>query len=174
VDADVYVNVQGDEPLIDPKSIDAAVRALLADESAGWSTLVAPLRTRAEYEDPSVVKVAVAEDVAAASGAVSVALYFSRAPIPYKRGLAAGEAPPPSARRHVGLYAFRKSALERFASWPPSPLETCESLEQLRALERGVRIVVAETSGLSLAVDNPEDVPAVEARLRATSAPEER
>ena len=166
VEADAYVNIQGDEPLIEPGAIDTVLRALLADPNAAWSTLAAPIRTVEEYLDPSVVKVAIAPDGAA--------LYFSRAPIPCQRGRAADAAPPRHARRHVGLYAFRRQALADFSTWPPSPLELCESLEQLRALEHGARIVVAETTNISIAVDNPEDMHAVEERLRALLAAEER
>lgn len=165
IEAASYVNIQGDEPLIDPDAIDIAVRALLADDSADWSTLAAPLLAAGELADPSVVKVVTDER--------GRALYFSRAPIPWDRSRGGeGGAPPRLGRRHVGLYALRRKALADFTAWGPSPLELCESLEQLRALEHGARIVVAEIPGITLAVDHPRDVPAVEARLRALLAGE--
>ncbi len=158
--ADIVVNVQGDEPLLDPAGIDACVRALREDPAADMATLAVPLASTADYESPHVVKVV--------SDARGRALYFSRAPIPWRFGRAAGEPPPPGARRHVGLYAYRRPFLLDMASWPAASLESCERLEQLRALERGAVIVLAEGREAGPAVDRPEDVPvAVEALLRA-------
>ena len=159
LEAEVYVNVQGDEPLVDPGAIDACVRALRNDTGASMSTTCAPLLTVEEYESPNVVKVVTDHR--------GRALYFSRAPIPWVRGRAAGDPPPAAARRHVGLYGFRRDLLMSFASWPASDLETCEGLEQLRALAHGAVIAVAEGPPSGPAVDIPEDVPDVETRLRA-------
>jgi 3-deoxy-D-manno-octulosonate cytidylyltransferase len=154
--ADVYVNIQGDEPLIEPEAIDACVRALRRDAGASMATLCAPLR-EGDYENENVVKVVTRTD--------GRALYFSRAPIPWLRGRRAGDAAPGPARRHVGLYAYRRDALLRLASMPPSPLERCESLEQLRALDAGMAIAVAEGPDSGPAVDVPSDVPAAEEAL---------
>lgn len=160
--ATILVNIQGDEPLIDPAAIDACVGALEEDPGAGMSTLCAPLRSAEDYENPNVVKVVV-------DGAGRAA-YFSRAPIPWQRGRQAGAPPPAMARRHVGLYAYRRDALLRLAASEPSPLELCESLEQLRALECGIVIKVAEGPESGPAVDVPGDVPAAEAALRDLAA----
>jgi 3-deoxy-manno-octulosonate cytidylyltransferase (CMP-KDO synthetase) len=158
-DADVVVNIQGDEPLLRPQAIDACVQALAAAPDVQIATVAAPLLDEGSWLDPSVVKVVM--------DAKGRALYFSRAPIPWQR-----DAPgvPRLARRHVGLYAFRRTFLSVFAAWPKAPLEECEGLEQLRALHHGVAIVVATADHEALAVDVPGDVPAVEARLRALSA----
>ena len=154
-DIDIIVNVQGDEPLIDPSAIDAAIAPLLADPSVVMSTLAAPIRNQAEAESPQVVKVVVDRQ--------GFALYFSRAQIPFYR-----DERPFADRRylgHVGLYVYRRSCLLTLASLPPTELELSESLEQLRALEHGVRIRVVETAYRSLAIDVPDDVGAVEAVL---------
>ena len=166
---DVVVNVQGDEPLVEPGAIDEVVRALLDDPHADLATLATPLTEPAAFGDPSVVKV-----VRDGQGR---ALYFSRAPIPWPRasgaarwtGAEAPHPPPPhpdGALRHLGLYAYRTGFLRRFCAWGPSPLERLEALEQLRALEHGARIRVALTHHAPLAIDTPADVPAVVARLR--------
>lgn len=169
IDAEVVVNVQGDEPMLDPAGIDAAAGALLDDPSLPMATLSLPLRTVEEMLAPSVVKV-----VADAEGH---ALYFSRSPIPHLRlgaGAdlrAAAEAAVARglARKHVGLYAYRREALLRFASLPPSPLEEAEGLEQLRALHHGMRIKVVPMDGEGgVAVDTPGDLE----RVRALLAPE--
>jgi 3-deoxy-manno-octulosonate cytidylyltransferase (CMP-KDO synthetase) len=166
LDAGIVVNVQGDEPMLDPAGVDAAVDALCADASADLSTLSAPLVSSAEMLAPSVVKVV--------TDARGLALYFSRAPIPHvRRGAAADWAAAAEAavarglaRKHVGLYAYRRAALLRFASLPPSPLEEAEGLEQLRALHHGMRIrVVPVAGGAGLAVDTPEDLERVRALL---------
>jgi 3-deoxy-manno-octulosonate cytidylyltransferase (CMP-KDO synthetase) len=169
IDAEVVVNVQGDEPMLDPAGIDAAAGALLDDPSLPMATLSLPLRTVEEMLAPSVVKV-----VADAEGH---ALYFSRSPIPHLRlgtGAdlrAAAEAAVARglARKHVGLYAYRREALLRFASLPRSPLEEAEGLEQLRALHYGIRIKVVPVDGEGgVAVDTPGDLE----RVRALLAPE--
>ncbi len=147
LEAEIVVNVQGDEPMLDPAGIDAAAQALLADEALEMATLSLPLVSVDEMLAPSVVKVV--------TDARGDALYFSRAPIPYVRQGAAGRPPRAAeravarglARKHVGLYVYRREALLRFASLPPSPLEEAEGLEQLRALEHGMRIRVVPVAG---------------------------
>lgn len=158
VEADIYVNVQGDEPLIDPGQIDAAVRALQADGDAAIATLSVPLSDLEDMMSDAVVKVV--------TDARKHALYFSRSPIPHVRtaertleaaaraALARG-----AARKHVGLYVYRREALAAFARLPPSPLEPLEQLEQLRALHHGMTIVVEPVEGpAGVAVDTPEDL----------------
>jgi 3-deoxy-manno-octulosonate cytidylyltransferase (CMP-KDO synthetase) len=166
MEAEIVVNVQGDEPLLDPAGIDAAVRALLDDPSLPLSTLSLPLKDVEEMLAPSVVKVV--------TDARGDALYFSRSPIPFVRGAseeglraAAEDAVFRGlARKHVGLYAYRREALLRFASLPPSPLEEAEGLEQLRALHHGLRIRVVEMTGEGgVAVDTPQDLERVRALL---------
>jgi 3-deoxy-manno-octulosonate cytidylyltransferase (CMP-KDO synthetase) len=137
-DDTLVVNVQGDEPFLPPALIEQAAELLTRDPAAGIATLAAPIGTLEEFLDPNVVKVVVARDGAA--------LYFSRAPIPWSRGGApaglASQREFAGAMRHVGLYAYRVGVLRRITRLPPSGLEQCEKLEQLRALEDGVRIVV--------------------------------
>jgi 3-deoxy-manno-octulosonate cytidylyltransferase (CMP-KDO synthetase) len=153
VDAEIVVNVQGDEPMLDPSAIDAAVEALLADPGLAMATLSVPIEDADELESPDVVKVVV--------DAAGDALYFSRSPIPYAR-----RTPRERPRKHVGLYVYRRDALDRFASLPPSPLEEAEGLEQLRALHHGMRIrVVAREGESGVAVDTPEDLERVRALL---------
>jgi 3-deoxy-manno-octulosonate cytidylyltransferase (CMP-KDO synthetase) len=147
LDADVIVNIQGDEPFLDPATIAAVVRPLLDDPDLPMSTACVRARDEAEAADPNVVKV-----VVAGSGD---ALYFSRLPVPYYRDPQAG---PPVYRLHLGLYAYRRDFLMRFASWAPTPLERVEALEQLRALEHGARIRVVEVTERALGVDTPEDL----------------
>jgi 3-deoxy-manno-octulosonate cytidylyltransferase (CMP-KDO synthetase) len=167
-DAEIVVNVQGDEPLLDPDDVDLAVAALLEDEGLPLSTLSVPLRSVEDMLSPSVVKV-----VCDARGD---ALYFSRSPIPFVRGegsdprTAAAEAVARGlARKHVGLYVYRREALLRFAALPPAPLELAEGLEQLRALHHGMRLRVVPREGESgPAVDTPEDL----ARVRELLAGE--
>ncbi len=154
-EADVYVNVQGDEPLIDPRTIVACALPLLADPACEMATAAVPLPFE-EIATPSTVKV-----VASLSGD---ALYFSRAPIPYPR-----DPDPALYRKHLGIYAYRRSLLRRYATWPQTPLERSEGLEQLRFLEHGVRIRVAEGYDSGLAVDLPEHVAPVELALRERS-----
>ncbi|HQZ18573.1 MAG TPA: 3-deoxy-manno-octulosonate cytidylyltransferase [Vicinamibacteria bacterium] len=169
--ADIYVNVQGDEPMIDPGLIDAAVNALTADPDAAISTLSLPLRRLDEMMSDAVVKVVTDKR--------NHALYFSRSPIPHVRttertleaaaraAIAAGVA-----RKHVGLYVFRREALATFASLPPSPLEALEQLEQLRALHHGLTIRVEPVEGEgTVAVDTPEDLERVRALISHDSIP---
>ena len=163
LEADIVVNVQGDEPLLDPSGIDAVVAELENRPEADMATLAVPLEDREAFHDPNVVKLV--------TDLEGRALWFSRAPVPWPRG--GGERPAPvGARLHVGLYAYRREFLMRFCSWEPSALERTESLEQLRALEHGADIRVVTGGRRSPAVDRPEDVAAVEALLeeRATAA----
>jgi 3-deoxy-manno-octulosonate cytidylyltransferase (CMP-KDO synthetase) len=160
VSADIIVNIQGDEPLIRPEAIDAVVRGLMQDGEADMATLATPLRDPAAFENRDVVKLV--QDLK------HRALYFSRAQIPWDRnqpGDCSG------ALRHVGIYAYRREFLERFAAWEPTELEQRESLEQLRALEHGATIHVAVTEHECLGVDRPEDIAAVVAILTWSGAP---
>jgi 3-deoxy-manno-octulosonate cytidylyltransferase (CMP-KDO synthetase) len=147
--AAIVVNVQGDLPTLAPDDISAAA-ALLTDQAVDIGTVAAEITRAEERDDPSVVKV-----VGSPAGSARLrALYFSRATAPY------GEGP---LYHHIGLYAFRRRALERFVALPPSVLEKREKLEQLRALEAGMRIDVAIVGSAPLGVDTPEDL----ARARA-------
>lgn len=138
-DDTVVVNVQGDEPFLPPGLIDQVAGLLGRDATAAVATLASPIESLAEFIDPNVVKVVKAHD--------GTALYFSRAPIPWTRegtsGGLAGQREFGDALRHVGLYAYRVGALRRLTALPPSAYEQREKLEQLRALEAGLRIVVA-------------------------------
>jgi 3-deoxy-manno-octulosonate cytidylyltransferase (CMP-KDO synthetase) len=138
-DATIVVNVQGDEPFVPPILIDQVAALLDRDPHASIATLVTPIESLQDFLDPNVVKVVIADDGAA--------LYFSRAPIPWSRdGAPAGlasQAQFAGALRHVGMYAYRVGALKRITSLAPSGLEQCERLEQLRALQAGMRIVAA-------------------------------
>lgn len=153
VDYEVAVNVQGDEPLIPTAVIDELIRVMEANRDCQMATVAMPGR-RGEMADPNKVKV-----VCTASGR---ALYFSRALIPFLRE---GGAPAP-VYHHWGIYAYRKEALRRFVELPASPLENCEKLEQLRALEAGMHIQVIISELSSIGVDTPEDLVRAEARLR--------
>ncbi len=155
--ARIVVNVQGDEPLIDPHTIDEVVDALESDADAAMATAARALVDPVAIKDPNVVK--------AVLDYAGRALYFSRAPIPYPRE-SAGE-PTGGVRywHHVGLYAYRREFLLEFAQMPPSPLERTEMLEQLRALENGFPIRVVETQYQSIGVDTPEDLERVRSLL---------
>jgi 3-deoxy-manno-octulosonate cytidylyltransferase (CMP-KDO synthetase) len=145
--ADVVVNIQGDEPFISPRVIDQLVEPFHAESGVEMSTLMRPIDSGRDLQDPNVVKV-----VVDASGH---ALYFSRSLIPYPRNASAG-AP---AFEHIGLYAYTKAFLAEYSRMPPARLEQIEGLEQLRVLENGRRIRVVETHDhLGLSVDTPEDL----------------
>jgi 3-deoxy-manno-octulosonate cytidylyltransferase (CMP-KDO synthetase) len=153
----IVVNVQGDEPLIDPALIDSCAALLAERPACVMSTAAHPIASRAEHEDPNVVKVVLDRR--------DEALYFSRAPIPCWRdgGAGAGLAPA-TPLRHVGLYAYRAAFLRAFATLEPSPLEQTEALEQLRVLWHGQRIAVhVSASAPGIGVDTVEDL----ARARA-------
>ena len=153
--AKIVVNVQGDLPTLAPAAIAAALEPL-ADDAVDIATLAAEISVPAERNDPNVVKVV---GTPVAPGRLR-ALYFTRATAP------AGEGP---LYHHIGLYAFRRAALERFVKLPPSPLERREKLEQLRALEAGMRIDVAIVDAVPLGVDTPEDLEKARAMLTKRS-----
>jgi len=150
---EIVVNLQGDEPLIEPAAIEALVSAMEAS-GAGMATLARPLED-GELERPQVVKVV--------TGLSGDALYFSRAAIPHRRAGGAS----PLARAHVGIYAFTAEFLQAFAALPAGRLEAEESLEQLRALEHGHRIRVADTGYRGFGIDTPEDLARARALLAA-------
>ncbi len=152
-DADIIVNIQGDEPLIHPADVDSAVKALLDDPSLDVSTLALPITSREEFDNPNVVKVVTDKN--------GMALYFSRAPIPYSRD--GGNQP--TMMKHLGLYVFRRRFLLQYAALEPTELEMTEKLEQLRILQNGfgIKVVIAERD--SIGVDTPEDISKVEALL---------
>ncbi|MGH9756720.1 MAG: 3-deoxy-manno-octulosonate cytidylyltransferase [Candidatus Acidiferrales bacterium] len=154
--ADIYVNVQGDEPLIDPAAIDAVIEAMAEDDEIQIATPCSAILQQSDIMDPNVVKVVTDFD--------GNGLYFSRAPIPWVRDTGAKVA----ARhwKHIGLYAFRRAALLEFPTLPPGELERLEQLEQLRWLENSFRIRVVETQYDAVSVDVPEDVARVEKILR--------
>ncbi|MCS7187103.1 MAG: 3-deoxy-manno-octulosonate cytidylyltransferase [Armatimonadetes bacterium] len=163
LDCDVVVNIQGDEPLIAPEAIDAAVQPFFADPTLKMTTLATPIVDESEYINPNVVKVVVDRD--------GFALYFSRSPLPFFRPKGKmAETPqfdlPEDALvrplRHIGLYAYRREFLLQFAQWSPTDLERTEGLEQLRALEHGIRIKVVMTPYRSIGVDTPEDLERLE------------
>jgi len=159
---DIVVNLQGDEPLMPPEAL-AQVAALLAGNAAfDLATAAAPITSLDEFLDPNCVKVV--------GGAAGEALYFSRAPIPFPRDHAAGTQPTrhAGALRHVGLYAYRVASLLRFATLEPSALERIERLEQLRALEHGMRIALLRLAAIPPAgVDTPQDLERVRRELEA-------
>lgn len=158
LDSELIVNVQGDEPLIQPQMIDQAIRPLLDNAAIEMGTLAARLTRVEDFHSPHVVKVV--RDLA------GFALYFSRAPIPWPRDLSEEvleeRLPRLAVWRHVGLYVYRRALLLDYPCWPETPLEQLERLEQLRALERGVRLYVAETEWDSHGVDTPADLKRVE------------
>ncbi len=155
---DAVVNIQGDEPLIDPNVIDAVAHALAQNE---MSTAATPIKNPAELDNPNVVKVVV--------NAAGRALYFSRRTIPYLREAASRPVPEQLAAfpflKHLGIYGYRRETLLRLVKFPVSPLENVEKLEQLRALENGIQIAVVKVDYDSIGVDIPEDVARVEAIL---------
>ena len=153
---DLVVNVQGDEPLLEPEMIDQAVSAFNSEPSRQMSTLRRRIADPAERQNPHVTKVLVDRD--------AYALYFSRAPIPWVRE----GCPPAVAWRHVGLYVYTRECLLRLAKLPPTELERSEALEQLRALEHGIRIKALETMYDSVGVDTPEDLERVRRLMAAT------
>jgi len=155
------VNVQGDEPLIDPALVEELAEKLKADARWSMATAVTPLRSAADLAAKSVVKVVLDRD--------GGAMYFSRAPIPCDRD---GEADLSSGLyvRHLGIYAYRGEFLKRYIAEPPCPLERTEKLEQLRALWMGARIAVVTTGDEGVGVDTPEDAVRVGKLLEARMA----
>jgi len=156
MEADVVVNIQGDEALIDPELIDRLVAAMWDDESWDMATAASRITDERLMNDPAAVKVVL--------GARGQALYFSRSTIPFVQG--AEPSVEPEHWLHVGVYAYRKEFLERLVAAPPCMLERAEKLEQLRALYLGARILVLETSDASVGVDTPEDVKRMEELVR--------
>ncbi len=153
---DVFVNVQGDEPLLDPVAVDTAVNALLEEPVASIATVATPIKTPADIMDPNVVKTVLDFD--------NNGIYFSRAPIPWVRDTASKI----QVRhlKHLGLYVFQRDALLEYPTLPQGELERIEQLEQLRWLENGWKIRVAEVEHDAVSVDVPEDVARVEKLLQ--------
>jgi 3-deoxy-manno-octulosonate cytidylyltransferase (CMP-KDO synthetase) len=174
-DAEIIVNVQGDEPMISPQTIEKAVEVMAAEirkpgGGAGIVTTWEPIESYADLLDPDLVKVVVDED--------DNAVYFSRSPIPYPRDAVKRHGSPDTAlieepellklfRKHTGLYVYRRDVLLEFTRWPPAQLEQIEALEQLRALVHGVKIKVIEACSTSIGVDTLVDLQKVEAELSA-------
>ena len=155
-DGQVFVNVQGDEPLLNPEVVDAAITALLEDAATSVASVATPIKTPSDIMDPNVVKTVLDFD--------ENALYFSRAPIPWLRDAAAKM----EVRhlKHLGLYFFQRDALLEYPPLPQGPLEKIEQLEQLRWLENGYKIRIAEVEHDSVSVDVPDDIPKVERLLQ--------
>ena len=162
LDADIIVNIQGDEPDIDPAAIDKVAALLIDDPDAGMATLCTPIFDEDMLDDPGCVKAVIAAD--------GRALYFSRSPVPFLRDaareslLASGQSP---WRLHLGIYAYRRDFLLRLTRERPSPLEQLEKLEQLRALEMGATIRIAEVAHRSVGIDTPADYARFVAACRA-------
>lgn len=158
--AELIVNIQGDEPLIEPEAIDAAILSILGDSSVSMGTLMKRIEDPNELANPNVVKV-----VTDLNGR---AIYFSRLPIPFTRDT--GGTPSMTRFKHIGLYVYRRDLLLAYSALPVGPLETAERLEQLRALENGYPIRVVETEYDSLGVDTPEDFERVSRLFEASLA----
>ncbi len=158
IDVKVVVNIQGDEPLIHPAMIDDLVRTLLEQPEIDTATIIKKIETESEIADSDVVKVVFDKN--------GFALYFSRAPIPYK----SGHGRVTNYYKHIGLYAYTKDFLLAFTNLDRSTLEEAEKLEQLRVLENGYRIKVIETNRETIGVDTPEDLEKVKEKLGAKDA----
>jgi len=159
IDADVLVNIQGDEPLIEPELIDGLVECIVGASGYDMATAAVPIHLERELFDPSVVKVVMGDD--------HRALYFSRAPIPHFRDQSVFDALKCELHfRHLGIYAYTKSFLERYVAASPAPLEHAEKLEQLRALHIGGRMKVVIAEAMGPGIDEPEDVAKAEAAMR--------
>jgi 3-deoxy-manno-octulosonate cytidylyltransferase (CMP-KDO synthetase) len=156
IEADVFINVQGDEPLIAPATIDSVCAPFVDDPDLQIATARIRIADPQEAENPHVVKVVTDRD--------GRALYFSRSPIPYTRRA------PAEFFRHIGIYGYRRDFLRALSSLRPSPLEYTEALEQLRFLENGYRVQVVEVSEDSLGIDTPEDVERVRPLLERRAA----
>jgi 3-deoxy-manno-octulosonate cytidylyltransferase (CMP-KDO synthetase) len=168
---DIVLNVQGDEPLIEPAVIEAVIACLMRDPMLEMATVCVAIADRSDYDNPNVVKVV--------TDTTGRALYFSRAAIPHLRGVpdrdaGAGRREPNGqgslGYKHIGLYGYRRSFLLKFTALAQTPLERIESLEQLRALEHGYRIQTVETAHDSVGVDTPEDLERVRRQLPAGAA----
>jgi 3-deoxy-manno-octulosonate cytidylyltransferase (CMP-KDO synthetase) len=146
VEAEIFVNVQGDLPFVDSVDLDALTRPMLSEPTLEMATLAAPILQEHEWRNPNVVKLVRDQR--------GDALYFSRGPIPFDRDSGF----PSNALRHIGVYAYRREFLLRFAALSPGVLEQIEKLEQLRVLERGFKIRVVNSVAPSLEIDTPEDL----------------
>lgn len=164
IDSEIIVNVQGDEPLIEPAMIDEAIRPLVDDETIVMGTLKSRIRNLHDFLSPNVVKVI--------TDCTGFALYFSRSPLPFFRDKwddlkdEAFDSGRLLCHKHVGLYVYRRDFLLRYAQMPQTYLERAEKLEQLRVLENGHRIRVVETEHESIGVDSPPDLEKVLEKLR--------
>ena len=158
--AEIVVNIQGDEPLIDPQAIDAAILPMVHDSAIVMGTLKKRIEDTREIHDPNVVKVVTDHR--------GDAIYFSRCPIPFLRGSFENSHQPRLHFKHIGLYTYRRDFLMEFSTLPVGPLEQAERLEQLRALENGYRIRVVETEYESLGVDTPQDLERVSRLFEAS------
>lgn len=161
VPADIYVNVQGDEPLMEPRAIEAALE-LVRSGNYRMATVMTPMRDVADLSNLAVVKT-----LADRNGR---ALFFTRHPIPYSRKPRPEPGEAFICRRHVGLYVYDRETLFRIRSLPPTPMERAESLEQLRAMEDGIAIGITEVDFTSIGVDTPEELEAARAALKTRSA----
>jgi len=155
-EAAIVVNVQGDEPFIDPQLVEQLVQCLLDDPLLNMATAACEISDPAQIADANVVKVV--------RNLQGNALYFSRSPLPFLRNPEHA----PKTLRHLGIYAYRSEFLKQFVSWAPSPLELTESLEQLRALENGASIAVIITEHCGLGIDTPEQAQQAEQLLSQT------
>lgn len=147
LDVDIVVNIQGDEPFIDPRTIDALAVLLKQDPHASMGTVIKAITNEEDAQNPNVVKCVVDDQ--------GYALYFSRSPIPYYRDQSSASK---KRFKHLGLYAYRKDFLMQYKDWPKGVLESAEELEQLRVLEHGVKIKTTVTTYESIAVDTPQDL----------------
>lgn len=157
IPGDIIINVQGDEPLIDPKVLDTLAQTLIDDSTVEMATLITVIKDKNDLNDPNVVKVV--KDIN------DFALYFSRSLIPYSI-----DGTQTNVFKHIGVYVYRRDFLLRFSEMQPTFYEKIEKLEQLRALERGHKIKVVETTYDSVSVDVPEDVKKVELILNEISS----
>ena len=155
LDAETIINIQGDEPLVTPTMVDRLAEAMQRDSGIQMATLRYPMKGLRGYSDPNVVKVV--------TDSQGWALYFSRSPVPACRG---ERRSPPVWYKHIGVYGYRRELLKQFIHWPASSLETTEGLEQLRALEHGVRIKVLDSPVNTIGVDTLDDLHRVEALLK--------
>ena len=158
-EAALYVNIQGDEPLIDPEAIDAAILTVNGDESVAMGTLKRQIVDPADIANPNVVKVV--------TNLLGDAIYFSRSPIPFKRD---ANSPAPLYFQHIGLYVYRREFLISYPDLNVGPLEQAECLEQLRAMENGYRIRVVKTEYESVGVDTPADLERVNKLFAASDS----
>lgn len=158
LDAEIIVNLQGDEPLISPTAVETAVDTLLNNTQIDVATLGFPLTSESDWKNPAIVKILLDEQMKA--------IYFSRAAIPFHRDEAFQ--PMPQLMRHIGVYIFRKSFLMQYLQWPPGQFEDREKLEQLRIIEKGYHIQVVAADKLSPGVDVPDDIKRIEKLLTKT------